>query len=84
MKQQQAQMQGPLSPARPEPDVEAVAMRNFEARNPRGDRAWRRDHGSPEGAVFPLSERERAEFIEQARHEIEMRASQHRTRSGRS
>jgi hypothetical protein len=80
MKQQQ--MQGEYSPAPSQRDIEAVAMRNFEARNPRRDRAWSRSQGDSDCPVYVLSERERSEFIEQARYEVETRARRSRTRSG--
>ena len=82
MKQQQSQMQGAYSPTPSQRDIEAVAMRNFEARNHRRDRAWSRAQGKSDRPVYVLSERERSEFIEQARYEVEMRARRGRTRSG--
>ena len=81
MKQQQAQAytaSGPLS----ERDIEAVAMRNFEARNTRRDRAWSRTQGDGCPPALPLSERERLEFIEYARHQLEMQAGRSRSHSG--
>jgi hypothetical protein len=68
MKQQQAQSQG-TAPA--STDIEAAAIRNFEARNGRGDRAWSTDRIDPERPALVLSARERREFMEQARHETE-------------
>jgi hypothetical protein len=82
MKQQQSQMQGAHTPSPSQRHVEVVAMRNFEAKNIRRDRAWSRDQAKSDSPVYVLSERERSEFIEQARYEVEMRARRGRTRSG--
>ncbi len=81
MKQQQAQAytaSGPLS----ERDIEAVAMQNFEARNTRRDRAWSRTQGDGCPPALPLSERERLEFIEYARHQLESEARRWPSPSG--
>ena len=55
MKQQQSQVQTAQSRKLIEPDIEAVAMRNFEARNPRRDRAWSRSQGDSDCPVHVLS-----------------------------
>jgi hypothetical protein len=68
MKQQQAQSQAIVT-ASADIDVETIAIRNFEARNGRGDRAWSQDRMDPCRPALVLSERERREFIEQARHQ---------------
>jgi hypothetical protein len=68
MKLQQA-----FAPLSSELDLELVAKQNFEARNVRGDRAWSRDQARGGRPVYVLSERERAEFIEQARYQLELR-----------
>jgi hypothetical protein len=74
MKQQQSQMQAAQSGKLIEPEIEAVAMRNFEARNVRRDRAWSRDQARiADHPVCILSDRERLEFIEQAKHQFEIR-----------
>ena len=82
MKQQQMQVQGASSPAVTPPDIEAIAMRNFEARNIRRDRAWSRAQGDHCPPALPHSERERLEFIEYARHQFEMQAGRSRSHSG--
>ena len=69
MKQQQARLTWD-APASSEFDIEAVAIRNFEAKNVRGDRAWSLDRMDPDRPALVLTERERLEFIEQARHQI--------------
>ncbi len=70
MKLQQAHMQGAYSS---EFILELLARQNFEARNTRRDRAWSKDQvgGNPRALV--LTESERAEFIEQARFQLESR-----------
>jgi hypothetical protein len=77
MKQQQSQMQSTHSSIPSQRDIEAVAMRNFEARNPRRDRAWSRSQGDSDCPVYCSRSGN-----EQARYEVEMRARRSRTRSG--
>ena len=77
----QVQVQG-TAPVSGESDVEAVAIRNFEARHFRGDRAWSKDRINPRRPALVLSERERAEFIEQARHQLAR--GERKTAMGRS
>jgi hypothetical protein len=72
MKQQQAQLAWE-APASNEFEIEAAAIRNFKEKNVRGDRAWSQDRMDPSRPALVLSERERLEFIEQARHEIELK-----------
>jgi hypothetical protein len=81
MKQQQAQSQGTM-PLQSDFSIEAVAIRNFEARNIRGDRVWSPDRIDPRRPALVLSERERLEFIEQARHQIEQSARRAKPRAG--
>jgi hypothetical protein len=71
--QQQAQMQGAYVQDSSEFILELLARQNFEARNTRRDRAWSKDQVGCEPRALVLSERERAEFIEQARFELESR-----------
>jgi hypothetical protein len=73
MKQQQAQVQGAHVPILSELIIELLAMRNFEARNVRRDRAWSRDQIESGSPALLLSELERSEFIEQARYQLQKR-----------
>ncbi|MBM0206080.1 hypothetical protein JNW90_32260 [Micromonospora sp. STR1s_5] len=79
MKQQQAQVQG-TDAAFTGFDIEAVAIRNFEAKNVRGDRAWSRDRMDPGRPALVLSERERSEFIEQAHYQTQQAKGQAKIR----
>jgi hypothetical protein len=54
-----------------EGDVLERARHNFQARNPRQDRAWCLDSAPVRRTLLILSDRERAEFVEHARYELE-------------
>jgi hypothetical protein len=55
-----------------EADVLGRAIQNFQARNGRADRAWSVNNAHDERPILILSEVERAEFMEHARHELEV------------
>ncbi len=52
-------------------DVLGRAILNFQFRNGRADRAWSKDASHAERPMLILSDVERGEFMEQARHELE-------------
>jgi hypothetical protein len=56
-----------------EREVLGRALLNFQARNGREDRAWSRDGAQPGRTLLILSDRERAEFIEHARYELQVK-----------
>jgi hypothetical protein len=65
-------MQGELAlDASIEREVLRRARQNFQARNGREDRAWNRYGAQGGRTLFILSDRERSEFIEQARFELQ-------------
>ncbi len=73
MKLSQGQLQGADLQTSTELVVELLARLNFETRNVRRDRAWSKDQVHGRLPALVLSDQERSEFMEQARHQLKLR-----------
>ena len=73
MKLSQLQLQGANLQTSTELVVELLARKNFDAKNSRRDRAWSKDQAHGQRPALVLSDLERSEFLEQARHQLGMR-----------